>query len=114
MTIPNASAEELILCEKIVMDIATILQEGETTDKLSIENESSSYTTLLYGSVVLYVYHTQSRGVDIQANGSGVRQYEDGGLLFSLLTSLEAEILDVFREKDTDKWLRLIEAALPN
>lgn len=114
MTIPNASPEELILCEKIVVDIATILKEGKTTDKLSIGNESPSCTTLRYGSVSLYVYHTQSRGVDIQTHGSGVRQYEDGDLLSSLLTSLEAEILDVFREKDTDEWLRLIEEALPN
>ena len=114
MTIPNASAEELVLCEKIVMDIATILKEGKTTNKLSIGNEGSSSTTLHYGEVLLYVYHTQSGGVDIQANGSGKRQYADGGLLSSLLTSLEAEILDVFREKDTDEWLRLIEAALPN
>ena len=103
----HLSANEMMLCEQLVLEIAAIVREEKQSDQLSMQNENGHVITLKYGGITLYVY---PKKIDIQASGSGVKSYEDE-LLWTLLQ--ENSVKDRLLEKGSEDWLSKIDAAKP-
>ena len=103
----HLSADEIVLCERLVHEIAAIVQEEKQNDPLSMQNVAEHVITLKYGGITAHVY---SEKIDIQASGSGVKSYEDG-LLWTLLQ--ENSVKDRLLEKGSEEWLSIVGAAKP-
>ena len=103
----HLSLDEILLCERLVLEIADIVREEKQNDPLSMLNVAGHFITLKYGGVNVRVY---SEKIDVQASGSGVRSYEDG-LLWTLLQ--ENSVKDRLLEKGSKEWLSIVGAAMP-
>ena len=104
----HLSAEEVTWCEKLVQEIADIVQEKTQSNQLSMQNEREHVITLKYGNLLLYVY---SEKTDIQGGGSGIKSYQDK-MLWTLLQ--EDSVKDRLLEKGSEDWLSKVNAARPN
>ena len=104
----HLSADEIVWCEQLVQEIAAIVREEKQNDQLYMQNEKGHVITLKYGDITVYVL---SENIDIQAGGSGVKSYEDGGLLWTLLR--ENSVKDRLLEKGSEEWLSKVDAAKP-
>ena len=109
----NLTADEILLCERIVMETQTILEKGESRDDFVIGNQDDHYTTLRYGGIMIYVY-SHGRSVDIQGNGSEIKSYDDGKCLMNLLYGTDGERLDVHRDAGAYNWIEKVTIALPD
>ena len=101
----HLSADEIMLCELLVQEIAAIVRKEKPNDHLSMQNVDGHVITLKYGDITVDVY---SENIDIQASGSGVKSYEDG-LLWTLLR--ENSVKDRLLEKGSEEWLSKVDAA---
>ena len=104
----HLSADEIVLCEQLVQEIAAIVREEKQNDQLSMQNVGGHAITLQYGGITVFVY---SKKIDIQAGSSGIKSYEDG-LLWTLLQ--ENSVKDRLLEKGSEEWLSKVDAAKPS
>ena len=102
----HLSADETVWCERLVQEIAAIVQEEKQNEQLSMQNEDEHVITLKYGGITVYVY---SKRIGIAGGGSGVKSYEDGWL-WTLLQ--ENSVKDRLLEKGSE-WLSIVDAAKP-
>ena len=107
MTNEHLSSDEVVWCENLVQEIASIVKSEEQSDQLSMQDVSGHVITLKYGGITVHVY---SERVGIQANGSGPKSYDDE-LLWTLLQ--EDSVRDRLLEKWSESWLALVDAAKP-
>ena len=103
----HLSADEILWCEQLVQEIAAIVQEEKQNDQLSMQNDVGHVITLKYGDITVYV---QSKKIDIQGGGSGIKSYDDGWL-WTLLQ--ENSVKDRLLEKGSEEWLSKVDAAKP-
>ena len=103
----HLSADETVWCERLVQEIAAIVQEEKQNDPLSMQNVAEHVITLKYGGITVHVY---SDKINIQASGSGVKSYGDR-LLWTLLQ--EKSVKDRLLEKGSEEWLSKVDAAKP-
>ena len=105
----HLNADELVLFEKLVHEIAAIIQ-GEVRDhddQLIMMNDYGHAITLKYQGTTIYVY---SNKIDLQGNGSGIKSYTDG-LLWNLMQ--DNDVKDRLLERGSKDWLSKIDAAKP-
>ena len=103
----HLSADEIMLCEQLVQEIADIVLDEKQSDQLSMQNVDGHVITLKYGGITVYVY---SEKIGIVASGSGVKSYEDGWL-WTLLQ--ETSVKDRLLEKGSEEWLSKVNEAKP-
>lgn len=108
----DLSADEISLCEKIVLEILDILNGTVQDTNLSIQNEASHYIRLKYYDVFVDVLLDGSGSVDIQGRGSGSKRYHAGQNLQSLLEEGGDDLKDSLRDSNSADWMSRVKSAL--
>ncbi len=108
----DLSADEIVLCEKIVLEICDILNGTVQDTNLSIQNEASHYIRLKYYDVLVDVLLDGSGKVGIQGHGSPIKNYHAGEDLQSLLEEGGDDLKDSLRDSSSADWMSRVKSAL--
>ena len=104
----HLSADEVIVCERLVQEITAIVREEKQNDQLSMQNVDGHVITLKYGGITVRVY---SEKISIQGGRYGPKNYYENRLLWTLLQ--ENSVKDRLLEKGSEEWLSEVDAAKP-